>query len=298
MSGTQTPAGRGAVDLTPIATPSVSEPEPASAPIDPAAPAIAAPLITEVTERNFEDAMALSQTVPVVLVLYSNSTLSSKQSVAVMEDVARASQGAFQLGKVDVDTSPALAQAFQVESIPAAIALVARRPVPLFEGVPTTANVQQILSELFQVAPQLGVVGHLKIDDAELEKPMPPEHATAREAEDAGDWKSAIKAWKKVLANNPSDHEAKTALVRAKFELRQEAQTPEAEQSAQSHADELFAKGQEGDAFDLLLSKTADAKDSTEREALRKRIVDLFQIASDKDAVKKARGRLATLLMI
>lgn len=310
MSETHVPAGSGAVDLSSMGLQRGQMPEPPGgldgpvpsapsvAPIDPMAPAISAPLITEVTERTFDDVMALSQTVPVVLVLYTPSSLTSKQAVAVMEDVARRSQGAFQLGRVNVEANPTLASAFQVQAVPAGIAIVARRPVPLFEGLPTQAQVEQILAELFQVAPQLGVVGRISVTDEDLEKPMPPEHAPARDAEERGDWDGAIAAWKKVLANDPTDSEAKTALVRAQFEARQEDTGVSTDTPVEHRADELFSKGDEEESFELLLDALAGSTDAGERDSLRSRMVELFQIASDKDAVKKARGRLATILMV
>ncbi len=309
MSEAQVPASSGAVDLSSVGphsgppntpqTPGVSSPSaPPTPPIDPMAPAIAAPLITDVTEQGFEDVMALSQTVPVVLVLYTPSSLTSKQAVTVMEDVARRSQGAFQLGKIDVEANPTLASAFQVKAVPAGVAVVARRPVPLFEGLPTQAQVEQILAELFQVAPQLGVVGHIEVHEEDLEKPMPPEHAAARDAEERGEWDSAIAAWKKVLASDPTDQEAKTALVRAQFEERQEKEDASADESIEHKADDLFSRGLEAEAFDLLLGTISESADSDTRDRLRARMVELFQIAADKDAVKKARGRLATILMV
>lgn len=314
-------AGRGAVDLSAMAAPGAAQPGavpshaaavPAQAQqvpgaesqaFDPMAPTVDAPLITEVTEATFDDVMALSQSVPVVLVLYAPNSLTSKQAVDVLEDVARRAQGAFQLGKVNVDANPTLASAFQIQNIPAGVAILARRPVPLFEGVPTETQIEQVLAELFQVAPQLGVVGRLNVSDEDLEKPTPPEHLPAREAEDRGDWDAAIAAWKKVLASNPGDQEAKTALVRAQFESRQDAvynqsADEEQEQDLESRADALFARGEEGAAFGLLLDGIGRAQDAQQRDALRSRLVELFQIAADKSAVKTARSRLATMLMV
>lgn len=256
-----------------------------------------APLIVEVTEESFEQQMALSTTVPVVLVLYSSKSLASKQALEVMEDLARQDAGRFQLGKVDVETNPALATAFQAEAIPAGYAILAQRPVPLFEGVPTVGQVAPILEELFQVAPQLGVTGRIQVSVADTEKPMPKEHVPARDAEMRGDWDAAIAAWKKVLASNPSDSEAKQALVRAQFEQRLEGQE-QTEESLAQKADALFAVGQEKAAFDLLLEALIASDDADEKESLREQIVGLFQIAADPSAVKGARRRLATYLMV
>lgn len=266
-------------------------------------PMIDAPLITDVTTASFEEQMAISQTVPVVLVLYSPRSLASKQAVEVLEDVARADAGAFQLGKIDVEASPELAEAFKSSTIPAGFAVVARRPVPLFEGVPTPDQVNEILGELFQVAPQLGVTGRLNISEGDLERPIPSEHLPAREAEAVGDWTAAVKAWKKVLASHPADREAKTALARARFERRYEkeaASVPEAtsEVSVRVAADDKFAHGDEAEAFDLLLEAIKATTDADERDTLRKQLIGLFAIASDAAAVKSARAELSTFLLM
>lgn len=268
--------------------------------------AISAPLIVDVTEANLQETMALSQTVPIVLVLYSKKSLASKQAVDVLESVARADAGSFQLGKVDVDVSPNVAAAFQVQTVPASFALVAGRPVPLFEGAPTETQVTEVLNELLQVAPQMGVTGRLQVSEADLEKPMPEEHRAARTAEEEGDWDKAVKAWKKVLANNPSDSEAKTALARARFERRYEAETAEAasedepvgDLSTSALADSMFAKGDEEGAFNVLLDALTASFDAEEKEKLRQQLVGLFPIATDSAAVKSARTRLATHLMV
>lgn len=261
-----------------------------------AGPLIDAPLIVDITQANFEDAMALSQTVPVVLLFTSAASLTSSQAIATAEAVARKFQGAFQLGKVNAASLPELVEAFQLQSLPAGVALLARRPVPLFEGAPTETDLEGVLSELFQVAPQLGVVGRVNVGAADLETPVPDSHLPAREAEALGEWEKAIAAWRKVLASNPADREAKTALTRARFQLRQEEAAGSADSTAQ--ADKLFAAGEEAAAFDLLLAALAEESDAEQKEELRSRLVELFQIAGDPDAVKSARTRLATMLMV
>ncbi len=326
MTDPQTGYSRGGVDLSQLAgdvqdagaahSGAGNRPygaAPSGMPAVASGPTVAAPLITDVTEQNLEDTMALSQTVPVVLVLHSPKSIASKQALQVVEQACRDSVGAFQVGKLDVETNPTLASAFQAQVVPSGFALVARRPVPLFEGVPTETQLAQVLDDLFQVAPQLGVVGRIEVSADDLETPTPPEHIPAREAEERGDWAAAIAEWKKVLANSPKDQEAKTALTRAQFEDRQGAREAGLTQSSEgasvesdnssvgsieARADSLFALGQEAAAFDLLLGALEEENDSDARESLRARIVELFQIASDTAVVKSARTRLATILMV
>lgn len=262
---------------------------------------ISAPVVVDVTETSFEEQMALSQEVPVILALYSPRSLASKQCLEVLESLVRSADGSMQLARVDVETSPQLAAAFQAQSVPATFAILARRPIPLFEGVPTVPDAQQVLAELLQAAQQLGVTGRLDVSETDKEKPTPQEHLPAREAEENGDWDQAVKAWKKVLANNPSDKEAKVALVRARFERRFEREQMAAANTATSptvSADAKFASGDEKGAFDVLLDALMAASDDDDREKFRRALVGLFPIAADGAAVKDARRRLATYLMV
>ena len=269
-----------------------------------AVPAIRAPLITDVDERSFDHTMAVSRAVPVVLVLYSPKSLASKNALKVVEDVARKRGGQFQVGKVDVEASPTLASAFQAQAVPAGYALLAGRPLPLFEGVPTEAQMNQLADDLLQIAAQAGVSSRLELSSEDLEQPTPPEHLPAREAEEEGDWDAAIAAWKKVLANNPGDKEAKLALARCQFQARQEADEAAGVVNGDdaaalgAQADALFSRGDEAGAFALLLQGMAEAHNAEEREILRLRLVELFKIASDSTAVKSARRKLATMLMV
>lgn len=267
---------------------------------------ISAPLATEITQDNLMNEMQLSNRVPVVIVLYSPKSLASQQAVDILESAARSAGGAFQLARVNVDAEPQVAAAFQAQSVPAAYAVLAGRPLPLFEGVPTGAQVQEVLDEVLRIAPELGVTSRLTVDEAELTKPMPPAHQAARAAEEEGDWGKAVKAWKKVLASNPADAEAKTALARARFERRyekelttaQERSEAPAEVSVSALADSMFASGDEEGAFNALLEALTACDDPEEKERLRKQLIGLFPISTDMAAVKSARGRLATHLMV
>lgn len=302
-------AGGGAVDLSQMAQ--VGPETDGAVPVQPGPPPTAtsvvdAPLTVQVTEANIDAEMALSATVPVILMLVSSKSLASKQALEVMSSLVREDPGVFQLATVNVETSPQLAAAFQATAVPATFAILAGRPVPLFEGAPTPAQAQSLLAEILQVAPQMGVTGRIRVAEEDLEVPMPEEHVPARQAEEAGDWAAAVKAWKKVLASNPADKEATLALARAKFEKRYEKEMAGTDgdaksglpQSPTAQADQLFASGQEEAAFAVLLDALTSTEDRDAKEEFRKALVGLFPIAMDSAAVKAARGKLATHLMV
>ncbi len=291
MAGGSHPADAGQTAPAEAGYPGVSMPPAGTTAL------VSAPLIVNVDEANFEEVMALSQTVPVVLLVYSAKSLISQQTVEVLEDAARKFAGAFQLGKIDADTQAALVQALQLQTVPAALALVARRPVPLFEGPASAEQFSALMSELLQVAPQLGATGRIAVDAEALEKPLPQAHEAPRAAEMADDWEQAIALWKKVLANNPADKEAKMALARAEFEARQ-VEGAEESADALAQADTLFSHGHEVEAFTLLLDAISAASDPEEKEAARARLVELLNLGSNPEAVKRARSRLATMLLV
>lgn len=277
------PSQFGAVDLSPAA----------QAP-GPTGGGINVPLIAAVNEANFEEQMGLSQTVPVILLFISSASLASTQATREVENVVRSQAGAVALRTIDVSQEPSIAQALQIQNVPSAMALVARRPVPLFEGAPTKEQLVSLIDQLLQAAPQLGVTGRVAVSEEQLEKPVPDTHLAPRAAEDADNWEEAVQLWKKVLANDPGDKEAKVALSRAEFEARQQAEGQS--ESVLSRADSLFASGAEEQAFDLLLGEIADEADEADKEKARERLVQLLGLAVDKDAVKRARSRLTALL--
>lgn len=255
------------------------------------------PLITEVTEADFESVMANSRTVPVVVILWSSHSLESKGALSVMEDVARESAGSFQLAEIDADASPAIAQAFQVQSLPAVVALVGGRPVPLFQGSPVKEQVTPVIQQLLQAASQMGVTGRVQVSAEETETPTPSEHLPALAAEEAGDLAGAIAAWEKVVDHNPRDEVAKSELARVRVAQRLAGESDSTDPAAR--ADALFEAGDHSGAFDVLLGIIADPADEDRREAARVRLLDLFRVAGGADEdVKAARRRLSTLLLV
>ena len=54
--------------------------------------------------------------------------------VDVLEQIVKSYGGRLVLGAADIDVFPELAQAFQVQAVPTAVAVVKGQPVPLFQG--------------------------------------------------------------------------------------------------------------------------------------------------------------------
>lgn len=76
----------------------------------------------------------------------------------VRRRLARATVVAAEFGEavglvtVDVDAEPGIAEAFQVQAVPAMLALVGGRPVPLFQGNPDDAQLRDLFGQVVEVA--------------------------------------------------------------------------------------------------------------------------------------------------
>ena len=152
------------------------------------------PLITQADESTFEMVMSTSRAVPVVIVLWAQASLESRGAVTMMEDVARRFAGRFQLVEIDASAAPAIVQAFQIQVLPTVVAVIAGRPVPLFQGVATAEQVTPIIEDLLAAAAQMGVTGGVKVSEADTATPIPEEHLPTLAAEEAGDLLGTITA--------------------------------------------------------------------------------------------------------
>ena len=88
----------------------------------------------EVTEANFQELVDLSAQVPVVIALWADYSPGSGQLVDELSRIVDSYEGRMVLGAADVEVFPQLAQAFQVQAVPTAVAVVKGQPVPLFQG--------------------------------------------------------------------------------------------------------------------------------------------------------------------
>ncbi|SJN17808.1 Thioredoxin domain-containing protein EC-YbbN [Microbacterium esteraromaticum] len=317
---------RGAVDLSslrgrgqqPAGAPGTAAPAAgAPAPGETGAPA-ASGVVIDVTDASFGDIVELSRTVPVVVDLWAEWCGPCKQLSPVIEKVTKEQAGRVVLAKVDVDANPQIAQAFRAESIPMVIALIGGQPVPMFTGAVPEAQVREVFTKLLEVAEQSGVSGSVPFEDAPgddasdaveevQEAPLPPLHAEAFEAIEAGDYERAAQAYERALAESPRDEEAKAGLGQVRLlgrvqgldlqEVRAAAAAAPLDVDAQFQVADLdLAGGHIDDAFDRLLELFA-ALDAEQRVRVRERLVELFDLVGSADPrVAPARTRLASML--
>ena len=264
----------------------------------------------EATEETFPQVVDLSNRVPVVVELYAPGLTPALG--AIVESYG----GRLVLATVDAQSNPGIAEAFQVREVPAAAAIVAGRPVPLFVGTPVEDQVRQVFDQLLQVAAQNGVTGSVTPGEpagpgeepAEpVEEPLPPLHQEAFDAISSGDYAGAIAAYRKAITQNPRDALAVAGLAQASLlqrldgavadEVRKAAADAPGSAAAQlAVADLDVSGGHLDDAFDRLL-ELFPSLDGEGREAVRTRLLEYFEIAGPDDPrVAAARRRLALLL--
>ena len=116
--------------------------------------------VIDVTDQTFNtDVVERSRSVPVILDLWADWCGPCKQLSPVLEKLADEADGAWVLAKVDVDANPQLSAALQVQSIPMVMAIVGGQVVDGFLGALPEANVRDWLTQIMQVAQQLGLPG-------------------------------------------------------------------------------------------------------------------------------------------
>ncbi|WP_223690278.1 tetratricopeptide repeat protein [Leifsonia poae] len=314
---------RGAVDLSSLVNRAMTAGQtPAGGALaGEAAGAVPLPsLYFEGTDANFNDFLDLSMTVPVVVDLRAEWSEPSKQLSTVLDRVIKDFDGRLVLVRVDVESNPQLAQAFQAQSVPAIAAVIGGRPVQLFAGAIPEQQVRDVFEQLLELAAQNAVTGRALVEsqegaedaaDAEAAEPapapLPPHHAEAYEAIERGDYAAAIAEYKLAIAQDPRDTMAVAGLAQVSLLDRLDGESmDEIRSGAAAAPDDVAAQllvgdldvsgGHVDDAFDRLLTLFPKL-DPAGKEAVRGRILDYFEIIGvDDPRVVKARARLTSLL--
>ena len=105
--------------------------------------------VTDVTDATFGTAvMERSMTVPVVVDLWAEWCGPCKTLGPIIEKVVDETSGAVELAKVDIDANPQIAQAFNVQSIPAVFAIHEGKIVDSFVGAFPESAVREFVEKL------------------------------------------------------------------------------------------------------------------------------------------------------
>ncbi|AWT45551.1 MULTISPECIES: tetratricopeptide repeat protein [Streptomyces] len=277
-----------------------------------------ADLVLDVDEAGFErDVLQRSAEVPVVIDFWAEWCQPCKQLSPVLERLAVEYNGRFLLAKIDADANQMLMQQFGIQGIPAVFAVVAGQALPLFQGAAPEAQIRQTLDQLIQVAEQrFGLTGLTVDPEAEPGGAAAPAAPVgpyedllnaAAQALDAGDLGGAVQAYKNVLADDPAHPEAKLGLAQAELlqrvqgldpqRVRKEAAEQPADVRAQIAAADLdLVGGHVEDAFGRLID-TVQRTAGDDRDAVRLRLLELFEVVgADDPRVTAARRALARAL--
>ncbi|HXP20155.1 MAG TPA: tetratricopeptide repeat protein [Streptosporangiaceae bacterium] len=277
----------------------------------------------EVTDETFNtEVVARSRAVPVIVDLWAQWCEPCKQLGPVLEKLAVEAAGAWVLAKVDVDASPQLSAALQVQSIPMVVAVIGGQLVDGFLGALPEAQVREWLGQIMQLADQLGLPARGPAADAAGAAPngaagaavpsaaegagagqagagrgpagrpdemlADPGFRAAQEAMDSGDIDGAVAALERVLASSPG-HPVATAWL-AQIELIRRVNSydqTKVRQAARDHPDDPQAQAR---AADLELA-------AGQAEASFDRMLGVFQRTAGQDR-EKARLHLLSLFEI
>lgn len=288
---------QGAVDLAALA----------AAKSQSAQPKPASPFIVDVTDQTFEELLTqVSTRVPVILDLWATWCQPCKQLSPVLEKLAVEGNGAWVLAKIDVDANPGIAQAFKVQSIPSVYLVMAQKVQPLFQGVQPESALRQIIEQITILAKEQNLPG-LDLPDQEAAEEEEEEVEANDPAADllmAGELDAAEKIYQERLMANPADADAKSSLALISLQRRvagtdlTNLKVPTAtDVSARLvFADSLILQGSHEQAYALLI-ESIKAVVGVERDEIKARLLELFEIADPADPVLlNARRALASAL--
>jgi putative thioredoxin len=311
---TQNPAGeprlnmRGAVDLSSLARPATPPPG------TPGGLAAPGPWVIDVDTEGFPALVQSSTGHPVIVLLWASWSEASTTLAADLGSLIGEYGGRLQLARIDADANPQVAAAFQSQSVPTVVAVLAGQPLPLFQGASERAQIKDVLDQVLQAAEANGITGSAPGTDgapapvAEPEEPpLPPLHQAAYDAIEADDFPAAAAAYEQALRENPRDDLAKAGLAQVGLLTRTRGADPASARKAAADApgdvdaqlavaDLDVLGGQIDDAFGRLID-TIRVTFGPDRERIRTRLVDLFEVVGSEDPrVQAARRALASAL--
>lgn len=302
-------AARGAVDLSSLGGANQVSPTPA-----PQAQLKGA-YTTVIDATNFQEIIGLSAQFPVLVLLWMPTDLQQQQLKETLSLHVDELAGRMVLATLDVEQEAALAAQFQVQAFPTVVAVLGGQVVPLFQGTVDDEQLFQVLQQVYQAGVANGITGQATPFNSQTpdavapEEPLSPQHQRALEALEKNDLPEAIAAYEQALKENPRDDEAKAGLAQVNLLVRTQelpsaievrtaaAENPNDLQAALAVADLDFAGGKIEDAWGRLIELLAQSSDNDEREALRKRVLEYFEVVGLTDPrVNVARRQLTSAL--
>ena len=168
----------------------------------------------EVTVENLNsNILPLSLVRPVIVLMWSPRSAESQEMVITLGKLEQVYEAKWSLARVNIDTHPEIAQAFQTKNVPYAVAIIAEQMVPLFEQAYPEAQVRLVIDKVLVLSAKQG------IGEAPVEQ-MEPEEEEAMKALDSGEFALAEAAYKKWLSRKPNENLAKLGLAQTQLLIR------------------------------------------------------------------------------
>jgi len=265
--------------------------------------------VVEVTEATFQaEVIDRSFQVPVLIDLWADWCEPCKQLSPILEKLANEAAGSWVLAKIDTEANPRIAQALQVQSIPAVYAVIGGQLVPGFQGALPEPQVREFVGAVLSAAQQANLSGAAPggVPATPDEAPADPRFDAAEQALQDGDFALAAQRYQAILDAEPANAEAALALrqvgllqrvdkLDASTVARAEA-APDDIEAQLAAADYALASNDAEAAFRRLLAALR-RMGSEERDAVRDRLVEYFDILGPDDPrVGPARRELANAL--
>ena len=253
----------------------------------------------EVTVENLNsNILPLSLVRPVIVLMWSPRSAESQAMVTTLGKLEQDYQATWSLARVNIDTHPEIAQAFQTKNVPYAVAIIAEQMVPLFEQAYPEAQVRLVIDKVLTLSAQQG------IGEAPVEQ-MEPEEEEAMNALESGEFAVAEAAYKKWLSRKPNENLAKLGLAQTQLLIRTQGLdlNKVIEDSAKSPTDvdlqlkaadvEIVNGGVEA-AFSRLLN-LVKATQGDDKNKVKTHLLSLFALVDQSDPrLISARKELAS----
>ena len=123
--------------------------------------------VIDTTEASFQAMVQTSTTFPILVLLWVPTDDRLFPLATRLAQAVNAQEGRIQLSRIDIASNPEIAQTFQVQGAPALFALLAGRPMPILQGLPTDEEMNQITDQLIpqvvQMAQKAGILSLIHI---------------------------------------------------------------------------------------------------------------------------------------